>query len=866
MRKLYYIVFMLLLLAACIRTEDNNMSFNPDDVTFYAINADMAETKTVLQADGTIQWLPKDEINVFYSGTESARFVSNNTENAAQVAFKGALKDFTYREGASFWAVYPYRESHTFSGESLTVSLPADQVAVAGSFADDLFVSIARTTNFNLHFYNVCGGIEFSVTEPGVKTVTFKGNGDEPLAGSADISFDQDGKPVILNVTEAATSITLTTPDGSAFQTGVKYYIALWPATLENGYRITLTKEDGTSTIKNYSKSVTVKRAVWGVLEDLDKGLSYEHRVPDNEIWYMTTDGQIVSPNNMDGLVSNDYSNGKGRMLFDHQVVEIPYGAFYAIANLETISLPESVAKIYWSAFDSCEGLRSIDMPGVTFIDRDAFSGSGLTGSLALPEGLVELRDMVFARCPNLTEVIIPTSLKLIGLYEFDGTPLKKLVLKPVEPPVPWNRTIHPEDDPVSYEDLCMNSADCMIEDFWHSGGLIYVPESGIDAYQSADLWKYVCQFMTVEGHLPSDFFYTSTDFSRDGEVVVLQNAAVGNGVNLFFLGDGYVDKDLEPGGKYEERIKFELENFFSYEPYKSLRNRFNIYRINVVSNNDVYRSPYAVRALTKDVDWNNMDCYDQVAMEYARKAPVPEDSPLFIVVLRNKNNTCEADFCTMYLDNPVYMAIAFCSDRRNTGDDATVPHEMGGHGIGRLADEYLGVNCTFPEGERESLDQVFTETGFGPNVDWRNSPNAVRWSAFLSDSRYTEEGLGVFEGAYLNEYGIYRCSENSVMNGFGSAYTHPSWITSYWFNAPSREAIYKQVMKLSEGPGWQYDYETFVEADAAGREHAATKYREWRQAYEQWLNDNSNAASVSQSSVERHNLQPAHLPPRIRR
>ena len=34
------------------------------------------------------------------------------------------------------------------------------------------------------------------------------------------------------------------------------------------------------------------------------------------------------------------------------------------------------------------------------------------------------------------------------------------------------------------------------------------------------------------------------------------------------------------------------------------------------------------------------------------------------------------------------------------------------------------------------------------------------------------------------------------------------------WFNAPSREAIYKRVMKLSEGEDWNYDYEKFVEFD----------------------------------------------------
>jgi hypothetical protein len=38
-------------------------------------------------------------------------------------------------------------------------------------------------------------------------------------------------------------------------------------------------------------------------------------------------------------------------------------------------------------------------------------------------------------------------------------------------------------------------------------------------------------------------------------------------------------------------------------------------------------------------------------------------------------------------------------------------------------------------------------------------------------------------------------------------------------FNAPSREAIYKRVMKLSEGDDWEYDYETFVAFDAPARE-----------------------------------------------
>ena len=70
--------------------------------------------------------------------------------------------------------------------------------------------------------------------------------------------------------------------------------------------------------------------------------------------------------------------------------------------------------------------------------------------------------------------------------------------------------------------------------------------------------------------------FYTSTDFSRDGEVLTLQKASVGKGIDLVFLGEAFVDKDMEPGGYYEQMMKKGMEKLFSIEPYKSLRNRFN--------------------------------------------------------------------------------------------------------------------------------------------------------------------------------------------------------------------------------------------------------------------------------------------------
>ena len=92
---------------------------------------------------------------------------------------------------------------------------------------------------------------------------------------------------------------------------------------------------------------------------------------------------------------------------------------------------------------------------------------------------------------------------------------------------------------------------------------------------------------------------------------------------------------------------------------------------------------------------------------------------------------------------------------------------------------------------------------GWYANVDYNSTASTIRWSRMLSDSRYKNDGLGIYEGAFTYGKGVYRPSENSMMLGNIS-----------WFNAPSREAIYKAIMTLSEGDSWTYSYEDFVSYD----------------------------------------------------
>jgi hypothetical protein len=291
---------------------------------------------------------------------------------------------------------------------------------------------------------------------------------------------------------------------------------------------------------------------------------------------------------------------------------------------------------------------------------------------------------------------------------------------------------------------------------------------------------------------------YISTDYSKDGEVFTIQKATVGKGIDLVFIGDGFVDKDMESGGKYEQQMREATEAFFSYEPYKSFRNRFNVYGVKAVSaNSDWYASTIADHAVNENPD---------VALEYARKAVGDTNSPLRVGIIYNAEWSAGRSYTVMYTDGSY---VGFIMEPLSSSADVLV-HELAGHGFGLLLDEYVesGSETTSPTEETiEYLNEYYAYSGYGANVDWRNDLSTIRWSKFVNDNRYAGEGLGAYEGAATYGKGMYRPTENSMMRYNDSP-----------FNAPSREQIYKNIMRYSEGDAWVYDYETFVAYDAINR------------------------------------------------
>ena len=121
--------------------------------------------------------------------------------------------------------------------------------------------------------------------------------------------------------------------------------------------------------IKAYlgNKELSVNNAYVGELP-LIKGSGPEPEpVPNNEIWYTSSDGNIVTPFDakvLPTIVSNTYNNGKGVIKFATDVTSTGDFAFYDCAGLTSIDIPNSVTSIGSSAFSDCIGLTSISYTG----------------------------------------------------------------------------------------------------------------------------------------------------------------------------------------------------------------------------------------------------------------------------------------------------------------------------------------------------------------------------------------------------------------------------------------------------------------------------------------------------------------------
>lgn len=298
----------------------------------------------------------------------------------------------------------------------------------------------------------------------------------------------------------------------------------------------------------------------------------------------------------------------------------------------------------------------------------------------------------------------------------------------------------------------------------------------------------------------------TSTDYSADKTVRILQRATQGNGLPIVLMGDGFLDTDIA-NGTYDEVMNKAMENLFTEEPLKSLQSYFNVYSVTAVSRSnkfDGYNTAFQCQmegGMSTLITGN-----DENVIDYIQCVEGIDVSETLAVVVLNSPLYAGTTYFGYYSENQVTeLAIAYCPIIYNLENDSfrqVLVHEAVGHGFAKLEDEYsYEENGKMPSDEINDV-KVLQSYGWAQNVDFTQDENTILWLSFLKDSRYSSERIGIYEGACTYMSGVYRPTEDSMMN-----------TNTCGFNAPSRKAIYDMVMKRGENR--ETTYEEFADFDS---------------------------------------------------
>ncbi len=263
MKKSLFFAVALLALAAC--TREVAIDTHRGDMTITAKTETSADTKTVVEGGTHVYWEPGDEIKVF-AGGKSGKFTTDISASSASATFNGTLGEDAWTEGMDLWAVYPYSKDAVFSDGTITTVLPSEQVARAGSFGKDMNLAIAHSTTSELQFYNVGGGACFSVTNKGIKAVTFKSINGESLAGKVQVTFEE-GEPIIKRVIDGMDEVTVYAPDGE-FLPGEFYYAVMLPQELAAG--IVVSYKDALCSAGLTVEINSINRSYYGKMDQAD--------------------------------------------------------------------------------------------------------------------------------------------------------------------------------------------------------------------------------------------------------------------------------------------------------------------------------------------------------------------------------------------------------------------------------------------------------------------------------------------------------------------------------------------------------------------------------------------------------------------
>lgn len=555
--------------------------------------------------------------------------------------------------------------------------------------------------------------------------------------------------------------------------------------------------------------------------------------------------GTLTLHNGITNIANDAFANChfKGELHLPKSLKVISENAFCNNDFSGTLTLPSTLTHIGSNAFAYNWRLMGIlDIPQeVESIGENAFSNCKMLEGIIFPESMETIRQGAFNECYGINSIICKGTMPAhIESGAFDGVAKDNFTLEVPESAISQYQAAPGWKDfkriAAHHELVCRPSVACALSTE-HKQKLVINAEGEWEVASKPN-W---CEVSPASGNKKTEVTLTIKGMaknadSRDGKVVfrlkdkdythecsvsqygyeygedewiTLQKATKGNngGINIVLLGDGFNAKDIA-SGKYLKDIKQEVEYFFGIEPYKTYRDYFNVYTAIPLSTESGVGTVNTIRYNRFNTTFTGgvglKADYNEV-FDYALGAPTVNKSNLNqTLIIMVPNSTDYGGICQMWEDG---SAIAFCPQSTYgypLDTRGVIQHEAGGHGFGKLGDEYIYHNAFIDFCDCTCCGHVFEfnaakSLGWFDNLELTGKMHSVGWSHLIFDDRYSDI-VDIYEGGYMHNRGVFRSEPNSCMNN-----------DIPYYSTISRESIVKRIKAYA---GETYSFEDFVKND----------------------------------------------------
>lgn len=517
--------------------------------------------------------------------------------------------------------------------------------------------------------------------------------------------------------------------------------------------------------------------------------------------------------------------------------------AFYLQSKLKKLSMSDGLVSIGEGAFANCD-LLSLELPSsLQIIQKDAFQGcyniSNITCYAIEPPAVMQRAFAGVAKDNFTVEVPIQSVTRyktesgwsdfrrIAAHYDFsvsrdriralNAAESRTLVLRA---PANFNWSIESKPDWVTVTpssgtgktDITVSVQQMArtTDQFEVNEGTFTSPTYKKYAGRSGEI---VFKLDEKDYRCTLDVEQYDTEYS-DGEVMTLNTATKGSGIDIVFIGDGYDAKDIAKG-TFKQNTEDGIKHFFGIEPYSTYKDYFNVYA--VVSKSD--DSGIGTVNTVIDTKFGSYFTQNRIkapaadkCFEWAKRADASMDLSKSLVIMLMNTSTYEG-VTMMYGDGSAIACCPVSTDAYPYDFRGIIQHEAGGHGFGKLGDEYIYHNafiqtcncldgCEHPQGDDDTMTSygIYKSKGWYKNLSMTADAKQVPWAHLIYHKNYSDK-VDMYEGGYMHTRGVYRSEATSCMNN-----------NIPYYSAISRQAIVERIKAYA---GEAFDFDDFVAKDS---------------------------------------------------